>query len=727
MVKVRKKQKTNDVCEMSLLIEKDEQIVDWDDQDLIQSIMEEVEIAESTAKEIAEKVKVKLKELCETMGWESASSDLIREMVVNEIVAKGKKYKNKVEKYGVIGLSPCEIKAIVENVDGGENSNVIANNPEAINFNIAEIVFKKYMLQEVFSNEVSSAHYSGMIHLHDAASPRYYCGSHSILYIAKNGLKIPTVSSVSKPASHAEVLVNHLLTFSSMIQSQYAGAQGYDAVNFAFAPYLIGMSYAKIKQIAQLYTFGFSQLSTSRGNQCIFQDSNLYVDTPDHLKNEKIIGPKGKYYKYDKIKDTIVEVEKKNASTYEDIKKYAQQMLYALMEVYQDGDKNGLPFIFPKPLIHFNNKCFLEENRWLVEKICECASVNGTPYFVFDRGKEGDVQLAQCCRLKEKVSPEVAKTFVDNPENIRFTAMQNITINLPQCALRAKIKNDNIEDIKKNTVKNIKKHMDIALMGHKEKYKYLKKLYNIENGPLSFSKNGIDGNPYVKMENMTFLMGILGLNECVQTIFGKQLHESEEVFSFGMYIIAEMKMYCDKLGNDNGMKIVLEESPAESASQRLCHIDINNKEWGNLAKSVAKGDLKNNNCYWTNSVHLANEAGVDYLTRIREQSKFHPLISGGAIVHVFCSENLPSKESIYSLINKIWDKTECEQITITPEFSNCTNCGKTELGLKEKCSKCGGVVDWYTRIVGYFSKIQGWSKNKKEELKHREKNYSVEF
>ncbi len=48
-----------------------------------------------------------------------------------------------------------------------------------------------------------------------------------------------------------------------------------------------------------------------------------------------------------------------------------------------------------------------------------------------------------------------------------------------------------------------------------------------------------------------------------------------------------------------------------------------------------KGDLTSENYYYTNSVHVAVDADVDYIERVEKQSRFHPLIEAGAIVHVW--------------------------------------------------------------------------------------------
>ena len=38
--------------------------------------------------------------------------------------------------------------------------------------------------------------------------------------------------------------------------------------------------------------------------------------------------------------------------TYADFEKHAQRFVWALFEVYLEGDGSGRPFFFPKPLVH---------------------------------------------------------------------------------------------------------------------------------------------------------------------------------------------------------------------------------------------------------------------------------------------------------------------------------------------------------------------------------------
>jgi ribonucleoside-triphosphate reductase len=185
-----------------------------------------------------------------------------------------------------------------------------------------------------------------------------------------------------------------------------------------------------------------------------------------------------------------------------------------------------------------------------------------------------------------------------------------------------------------------------------------------------------------------------------------------------------MQFKARELGKQYGLKVALEESPAESATRRLTKVDI--ARFPESAE-VMKGDIGADEMYYTNSIHLSADAPVDLLTRIRVQSKFHRAIESGAIIHAFVGEERPPASSIFNLVEKTYRMTQTAQLTISPEFTVCHKCHKQTPGLKESCGYCGSPeVHGLTRIVGYFSRVSNWNKSKHGELKDRQKgNYSV--
>lgn len=524
------------------------------------------------------------------------------------------------------------------------------------------------------------------------------CGSHSLEYIKKYGLKsLINLSTASSPAKHVGTLTGHLNTFLASMQSYYAGALGIAYLNVFYAPYLVGMTYKQIKQQAQYLIFSLSQNAFSRGNQTLFINLNIHLSVPDYLKNTKAIGPGGVY-----------------KGTYKDYEKETKLFTKALLEVWKEGDKNGQPFPFPICNLHIDKNTFVKDTE-LFKLACEATSENGCVYFVFDRDA---VVLSACCRLKSTLKDF---SIFKHPESIRYCGFQNVTINLPQASYRA---NGDLD----KTIKEIENTMKVAVKAHLEKKKFIEKLMSKPGMPLwQIGKKSDDGKPYVDLETSTYIIGIIGLNECVKRITGKDLHESEEIYKIGLKIISSMYLKTKEFEKETGLTFSLEESPAESAGLRLAKIDLKNYP---ESKDFIRGDKRTGQIYYTNSVHFTPNSDIDITERIEKQSKFNTLIESGSITHVFLGEQKPDVNAIYSLVKKTWENTQCAQLVISPEFTVCNDCNKMSRGYNKDdpgCSYCNSKdVYGMSRVVGYYSKIENWNASKQAEFKARQKgNYGV--
>jgi len=703
-LKVRKKNRIHkDTTDMSLLVSTPsaENIFLWNKDKIISALKKEAGLSLHVSEKIAKAVEEKIINL----GLTEISTSLIRELVDNELFTRG--YEEKWRKQKIIGMPSYDLKQLFLS-KSKENSNISTNNPDAINLAIAENTIKQYMLQEVFSPKVAHAHLKGALHIHDLGYPRIYCSGHSLEYLKKYGLELDNLDTKSGPAKHTRTLTGHLNTFLASMQAYYAGALGIGYLNIMYAPFLTNSTYKEIKQEAQYLIFSGSQNAFSRGGQSLFLDFNVHLGVPHYLKDIPAIGPGGKY----------------TGKNYGDYEKESQLFLKALMEVWQEGDFYGKVFAFPKMDLHLDNHSFEDPDQLELLKIaCKIASENGTPYFIFDRE---DISMAACCRLKTEITDQ---QMILHPEKLRFSGVQNVSINLPQCAYRifsekslsdngnaeGKQPNERVIDI---FFKNIDKSLCLAVKAHQQKKKFLKMMMENPNGPLrQIGKISKDGSPYVDLEAGTYLIGLIGLNEALQYITGKQLHEDEEVYKLGLKTISFLHLKCRKYSKETDLKLSLEESPAESTAGRLAKIDLQEFPESN---KVIKGDVSMNESYYTNSIHFAAAADIDLITRIKKQSKFHPMIKSGAIIHAFVGENQPSPEGIFNLIKKTWVNTQCCQLTISPEFTVCNRCNKVSRGLKDQCSYCNSEdVCGVTRIVGYYSKIKNWNKNKIGELKDR--------
>ncbi|MBW3017396.1 hypothetical protein KY316_03400, partial [Candidatus Woesearchaeota archaeon] len=520
----------------------------WDRDRIVVALLHETELTAKEAKSIAKSVENTI-----FLGnYKKITTHMIKEVVNAELLARG--YTEVLKGQEILGMSVHDLEAYLF-AKSVENSNIGANNPEANNMAIAEDTFKKYALKKIFSSDVSKAHLEGRIHLHDLGMPtRVYCSSHSIEYLKKFGLNLENLQSKSSPGKHALSLFGHLQTFIASMQAYYAGALGIGYINVLPAPILAHdmkdvtdpeKRKEILKQNAQFLIYSGAQNAFSRGGQTVFLDFNVHAGVPGYLKDVPAIGPGGKYMLRDKdgkvhkltevkkderlkdlkLEDRVVFTEKwrttptgreivqeqvnlqegEKVVTYGDYEDVAQEFAMAMLEIWEKGDRDGMPFAFPKCDFHVDKQALTDSGqRKVFEKACEVAAKNGSTYFVFDRDA---ATMSACCRLRTTVSDN---EMIKHPESMRFCGFQNVTMNLPRMSYR----------VGKNNWDGIYKEIDDALelivKAHLQKKEFISKLRGPGSPQWQTGMISPDGLPYIDLDKATYIVGILGLNEMVQ-------------------------------------------------------------------------------------------------------------------------------------------------------------------------------------------------------------------
>jgi len=677
--------------ELSLFVRtSDEEIRKWDRSKIYNALVRETDISPDAASIVAREVEKMIAEL----DLDVITAPLIRELTNAKLVEYGLARIRR--QHTRLGVPLYDARQIIM-TPNKENANV-PHGPEATNLTLAERIKKEFALLEVFSQEMADAHMRGDIHLHDLGMvDRPYCSGQSIEYVKKFGLNLPNAISIAKPAKHPEVLIEQIIKFSAALQGHFAGAIGWDAFNIFLAPYLVNVDYTRMKQLAQILVFEFAQQAVARGGQSIFSDLNLYWEIPDHFVGVPAIGPGGKF----------------TGNNYEDYIEESQRFIHALFDVYMEGDALGRPFFFPKPNVHMTEKFFRTEgHEEFLEKISAVASEKGNTYFVFDRGNTA--KISECCRLTFKLDMEDLED-AKTPWKMRYSAMQNVTINLPRIAYEAHQDDTRLFEI-------LFQRMDLVARAHLQKREFISRLLAMgKNGPLALLTMNLDGEPYYRLNKASFLVGMVGLNEMVQYHTGEEMHESKDALRFGLKVIAAMKKEAERLGEENDIRMPLEQTPAESTAYRFAKLDM--KYYPLQAPTVIRGNRNTGEVYYTNSTYLNVGADISPVERVKLEGLFHPMIEAGALTHVWLGEAKPPAESIAVFVKKTFYNSQNAQIAFSPEFTSCLSCGRTSRGLNDTCPYCHSPdVEGITRVTGFFSKINSWNKGKLGELKERHRS-----
>ena len=679
-LKVRKPAPLPDARQVRVSVGARDEVGAWDREKIVLALEVEADVPSELARKIAGAVEQRVL----TSGMTQVSTSLIRELVDNELFSRG--LATTLQKQALIGIPGFDLNEILH-ARRKVSHKVVADNPEAINLTVSQHILKQYALNEVFSDEGVDAHLSGVIHLHDLGYPnRIYLGSHSLEYLKKFGLVLETLDVASAPARHASTLTSQLSTFLGAMQSYAAGPQGLDYLNILYAPYLDGLSEEEILQEAQRLIFEGAQHAFSRGGQTTFADLNIYPAVPDNLRAIQAIGPGGQ----------------PAGRTYGEYEQTAQQFARCLLKVWKEGDQYGGLFCFPKCNFHVTAECFEDgEENDLLRFAAEVAAHNGVPVFVFDRADTP--RLGPPLRQAERQEALVSR---------RYAALQSITINLPQAALRAG--GNNLRE----TIREAERAVEIAVSAHEQKRRFVQRLSASSQSSLwQLARTVRDDRPYFDLENATCSIGLLGLNECIICATGLELHESDEAVEHGLDLVRRIYRQCLQLEHKKGIRLSLEETPAEDASRRLAVVD--SKAFP-MAKNFVRGDSGADEAYYTNGIKLRADAAVPFSARLNAESRFHPFIDIHALIQAALDTEGPDADEIYACIRHAFGRTEASQLAFTPTFTFCLDCRSTRRGLTDRCPKCDSThTTGLSRIADYFSRTSDWNRSKLAELRSR--------
>lgn len=658
----------------------------WNRRRIVDALVRETDVDMETADGISREVETQIAR----SGINTITASLIRELVDAKLLERGLEKAWRL--HSRVGFPLYDVEDIMLRPNR-ENAN-IPHSPEATSLTLAEGIKKYYALEKVFSPKVGDAHLKGDIHIHNMGFiDRAYSSYQSLEYLKRFGLNLPNSPSAARPAKHPEVLLAHMVRYAAALQTQFAGSIGWDAVNISFAPYIEGMSDSEIKQFAQMLIFEFSQQAVARGGQAIFTYLSFHLRIPTYLADVDAIGPGG------------VDSGRKYIE-YED---NSRKLLSAILEVYMEGDGSGRPFFFPLPVIHINKSAFeATPPDPVLGFAAKLAAEKGNPIFMLERNDASRIPDYG----KEDFSCGPGGEDAKAPWRMRYASIQNVTLNLPRLAYLSGGEDERLFDLLSDLVST-------AVQAHAEKKAFLERLLSLgENGPLSLLTMKLDGSHYIRLDRVTYLIGLVGLNELVKAHKGTELHESEEALKFGIKVVEFLKEKAAKVGAETGIQVVLNQTPAESTPYRFARLDMRYHS-AQAGRSV-RGDIASGEIYYTNSTHLNPAAKISPTEKLRMEGRFHDLIDANPLTYIWTGGSEPSKEYILDLLREALSKTENSQVIITPDFTLCQECGGISRGLLDTCPSCGSAeLDGISRITNYMSKVSSWNKGKIGELHDR--------
>ncbi|WP_448523297.1 ribonucleoside triphosphate reductase [Pseudothermotoga sp.] len=579
-----------------------------------------------------------------------------------------------------------------------ENSNM-SYSLQGLNHYVYSSIVARYWLEEIYPEEVSSAHVKGDLHIHDLGSLSVYCVGWSLEDLLMKGFTGVEGKISSKPAKHFRSALGQVVNFMFTLQGEAAGAIAFSNFDTLLAPFIAydGLNYGEVKQAIQEFIFNLN-VPTRTGFQTPFTNLSFDLVVPRHMREEKVIVG-----------------GQRQTHTYGEFQNEMNMLNRAFWEVMIEGDAQGRIFTFPIPTY-----AITKDFPWDFEQfklLWELTAKYGVPYFsnfVNSDMDPSDVR-SMCCRLRldnASVRARLSQFSVQKDELVRkggglFGAnpltgsIGVVTINLPRIAHLSYSEDEFFE--------RLSKVMETAKQSLEIKRKVLEEL--TDQGLYPYSRfylsdvHKLTGNYW---SNHFSTIGLVGMHEACVNFLGVGI-DSEEGRKFAMKVLKFMREKLLQFQRETNNLYNLEATPAEGVSYRFARIDKRS-----FPDTYTSGV---NEPFYTNSTQLPVDGEYDLFYVLEHQDALQSLYTGGTVLHIYLGEAIEA-ETVPELLKSVFNRYTLPYLTLTPTFSVCPDHGylRGEVGT---CPLCGKPAEIYSRVVGYYRPVKSWNNGKKEEFRLR--------
>ena len=661
----------------------DEDIALFDTQRIIEALVREASIDADLATQIG----IEVREFIQKLGFRTLSSSLIRGLVDAKLLELGLEDAHR--SHTRLGVPFYDVDRMIHSSLRETSSQPYG--PEGTSLLLAESIKREYAILSVFSEQIANAHLVGDIHIHGiGAIDRPHSLISAVDYVKQFGITLPQGFASSRPARRVEVLVAHIVKLSAALQGYLAGPVVWDSLNFAIAPFLVGLDDRAIKQLAQTLVFEFSAPAVARGGQIVFSDLHLDWDAPSYMKSRPAIGASGQ----------------PGDKTYGEHMSEAHKFLQALLEVYIEGDGSGRAFLTPRLILHINRHFNeIPGYRSVLEMASRLAVERGGLTIAFDRDDEGT--FFRRFGINEEKAVARAESHA-----LRSFQFQIVSLNLPRVGYLAG--GNHVQVFEELT-----RLMETAAQAHLEKRVFLEKLLALgERGPLAALTTRASGSPFVRLSWGTHAISLVGLNELCRAALQSDLHDSEATMGFALKVLTHLKREAERLSNKHKVRFLLSGQSTEVTAHRLARLDL--RFFGETAASVVCGDSGCDAAYYTDGVRLSAASEVSVLDRVRTEGVFHEFGFTNAATEIWMGESTPQADDLGRLISLAFYQSSCAGLIFCPEFTICSSCGVSARGLHTACPSCGSErVDGLAYAGDRYGHTSSWDAGRLAELKDR--------
>ncbi|MBP3399080.1 MAG: anaerobic ribonucleoside-triphosphate reductase, partial [Erysipelotrichaceae bacterium] len=591
-----------------------------------------------------------------------------------------------------------------------ENSNKNAVTASTQRDLIAGEVSKDLTRRMLLPENISKAHEEGILHFHDAdyfLQPIFNCCLINIKDMFDNGTMM-NGKLIETPKSFQVACTVMTQIIASVASSQYGG----QSINLKHLGKYLRVSKEKF----------YRELKTKHGDQMSEELINEIVE--DRLQTELSAGVQTIQYQINTLMTTngqspfvtlFLELDEKDPYI-EETAMIVQEILKQRMQGIKNEKGVYVTPAFPKLIYVLDEHNCLKGGKYdyITKLAVECSSKRMYPDYISAKkmreNYEGNVFSPMGCR--SFLSP-----WKDAQGNYKFEGRFNqgvVSINLPQIGILA---NKDEEKFWKLLSERLELCHEALMCRHHALQNVTSDVSPIhwQHGAIARLKPGEKITPLLKNGYSTISLGYIGLYEVTLLMTGKS-QTTPEGEAFAQKVMKRLRMACETWKAESGLGFGLYGTPAESLCYRFARID--KQRFGEIEDITDKG-------YYTNSYHVDVREHIDAFSKLKFESQFQPISSGGAISYVEIPNMRHNLKALEELVKFIYDNIQYAEFNTKSDY--CHECGYDgEIIINDnnewECPSCHNKdkhkMNVTRRTCGYLGE-NFWNVGKTKEIKAR--------
>ena len=605
----------------------------------------------------------------------------------------------------ILGLIRNENKELAEE-NSNKNTTLASTQRDYIAGEVSRDLTKRMLLPE----KISKAHEDGILHFHDAdyfIQPIFNCCLINIGDMLDNGT-VMNGKMIESPKSFQVACTVTTQIIAAVASNQYGG----QSVDLKHLGKYLRKSYNKFKK----------EIESKHKGQ--IKESIIEDLVQERLRAELKAGVQTIQYQINTLMTTNGQSPFVTLFLHlEDGDPYIKENAMIIEEVLRqryEGIKNDAGVYvtpaFPKlvyVLDHFNNLTGGEYD-YLTRMAVKCSAKRMYPDYISAKkmreNYEGNVFSPMGCR--SFLSP-----WKDENGNYKFEGRFNqgvVSLNLPQISIIADGDEEKFWKLLDERLELCKEALmcrHYALMGTPSDISPIHWQY----GAIARLKKGEKIDKLLLNGYSTLSLGYIGIYETTKLMKGVS-HTTPEGREFALKVMKKLKDAVMKWKKETGLGFALYGTPAESLCYRFARID--KQRFGTIKDVTDKG-------YYTNSYHVDVREKIDAFEKLKFESEFQNISTGGAISYIEIPNMAKNLDALESVVKFIYDNIQYAEFNTKSDY--CHVCGfDGEIIINKdnewECPNCGNKdhskMTVVRRTCGYLGE-NFWNVGKTKEIKQR--------